>query len=64
MAKNKKMTYAYHVSVQSGTPQDISGMEDGERREIYDKIAMQYIENGLHGKAVVCDRPEQYGPPY
>ena len=64
MAKNKKMTYSYCVSIQGRPPQDISRMEDGERREIYAKIAMQYIENGLHGKIVADDRSEQYGPPY
>ena len=54
MAKQKEMTYSYYVSVQGSPPQDMSKMTEEERQEIFDKLARQFIENGLHGEVVTA----------
>ncbi len=54
MRKEQKMTYSFHVSINGKEPIDMSQMTEEERKEIYQKLCRQYIENGLRGKVITA----------
>lgn len=54
MSKQKKMTFSFYVSVNGSPPEDISKMSEEKRRETFDKLGRQYIENGLRGKVITA----------
>ncbi len=54
MGKEEKMTYSFHVSINGREAIDMSQMTEAERKEIYQKLCKQYIENGLRGKIITA----------
>lgn len=54
MREEKKMTYSFYVSIAGKDPVDMSTMTEEEREEIYKKLCIQYIENGLRGQIITA----------
>lgn len=54
MNKKDEMTFSFYVSVGESPPEDIFGMNEDKRKEIFNKLGQQYIKNGLHGKIVTA----------